>query len=375
MPDPAWASMSAVGVPPPRSMHAAVWTGTQMIVWGGTSMLPGLGASGIGLYDPSTNAWALSATGSPGSACTPIATCGGLAEESVVWSGAEMIVWGGDTLSSKGGLYPTDTGARYDPAVDAWTPLPLGPSGRARHVAVWTGAEMLVWGGAGFPFPDSPVLADGARYDPATDTWSPMNGTGAPDARQSAQAVWTGTEMIVWGGDSGTGDSAGPALDSGGRYDPVGDAWVPMETAGAPAPRSGHTVIWTGTEMIAWGGRTNSTGTLHGTGGRYDPVGDTWTPTSTAGAPEPRNHHTAVWTGSAMIVWGGDTAAAPRVGTGGVYDPALDTWTPTPAPTCALEPRAGHTAVWSGSEMIVWGGWTGTDYLSVLADGARLSVP
>ena len=34
---------------------------------------------------------------------------------------------------------------------------------------------------------------------------------------------------------------------------------------------------------------------------------DTWTATSTTGAPSPRTGQTAVWTGSEMIVWGGET--------------------------------------------------------------------
>jgi hypothetical protein len=34
-------------------------------------------------------------------------------------------------------------------------------------------------------------------------------------------------------------------------------------------------------------------------------IDDTWTATSLASAPFPRYFHTAVWTGSEMIVWGG----------------------------------------------------------------------
>ena len=41
------------------------------------------------------------------------------------------------------------------------------------------------------------------------------------------------------------------------------------------------------------------------TGGRYNPSTDSWTATSTTNAPAARAHHTAVWTGSEMIVWGG----------------------------------------------------------------------
>jgi hypothetical protein len=52
--------------------------------------------------------------------------------------------------------------------------------------------------------------------------------------------------------------------------------------------------------MIIWGA---GGGGLHDTGGRYNPSTDSWTATSTANAPDERNQHTAVWTGSEMIVW------------------------------------------------------------------------
>ena len=54
--------------------------------------------------------------------------------------------------------------------------------------------------------------------------------------------------------------------------------------------------------MIVWGG-CNDSGSLN-TGGRYNPSTDSWTATSTTNAPAGRVH-TAVWTGSEMIVWGG----------------------------------------------------------------------
>ncbi|MBI3950985.1 MAG: hypothetical protein HY314_11085 [Acidobacteria bacterium] len=56
------------------------------------------------------------------------------------------------------------------------------------------------------------------------------------------------------------------------------------------------------------------------TGGRYNPATDTWTATSSSGAPNARSFHTAVWTGSEMIVWGG-SAGTNAVNTGGLYCP------------------------------------------------------
>jgi hypothetical protein len=131
------------------------------------------------------------------------------------------------------------------------------------------------------------------------------------------------------------------------------DTWTATSTTNAPSPRDGHTAVWTGTEMIVWGGHQPPN--LLNTGGRYNPSTDTWTATSTTNAPEARGYHTAVWTGSEMIVWGGAGGGGSYVNTGGRYNPATDSWTPTSTAN-APDARLIHTAVWTGTEMIVWGG-------------------
>ena len=80
------------------------------------------------------------------------------------------------------------------------------PEARGEHTAVWTGSEMIIWGGETF-------LNTGARYNPTTDTWTATSTTNAPEARALHTTIWTDSEMIVWGGSSATA-----ALDSGGRY-------------------------------------------------------------------------------------------------------------------------------------------------------------
>src|SRR5690348_12287703 len=55
---------------------------------------------------------------------------------------------------------------------------------------------------------------------------------------------------------------------------------------------------------------------------------DAWEPTPMKNAPSARSHHVAVWTGSKMIVWGGNAGADPT-NTGGMLDLAANTWTPT----------------------------------------------
>ena len=105
---------------------------------------------------------------------------------------------------------------------------------------------MIVWGGVGQDIFSS-MLNTGGTDDPATDSWAATDVADAPSPRDLHTAVWTGREMIVWGG---TGDLEFN-FNSGGRYEPGTDSWIAM-TSIAPYPRYLHTAIWTGSHMIIW---------------------------------------------------------------------------------------------------------------------------
>jgi N-acetylneuraminic acid mutarotase len=310
-----------------------------MIVWGGSaSSLPNKTG---GRYDPGTDTW------TPTSTAAPVPDGG--TNSVAIWTGSEMIVWGGyNGFTSVGG------GGRYDPATDTWTTTPTSnaPSGRSFATAVWTGTEMIVWGGLG-----NVPLDSGARYNPVTNAWTPVPASGAPVPRYKHTAVWTGSEMIVFGG-TGSNDTFIP-VDTGGRYDPWFDSWAPIAT-GSTA-RTEHTAVWTGSKMIVWGGTTYIDGpgwVYTNSGEAYAPSTNTWTPVSTgAASPTERGNHTAVWTGSTMLVFAGNTTPPPpMVNTGGEYDPQFDVWSPTSVGAGVPGARTRHTAVWTGSDMIVWGG-------------------
>lgn len=131
-------------------------------------------------------------------------------------------------------------------------PLAAGPlSAREAAASVWTGTELLVWGGGAGGQVDSRTFADGAAYDPAADTWREM----APSpltARARAAAVWTGTEMLVWGGSS-TAHGADDLLD-GAAYDPVADTWRAIAAAPEGMGRSFASAVWTEGRMVVGGG-------------------------------------------------------------------------------------------------------------------------
>ena len=343
-----WSRTSPLGAPAGRTGHTAVWTGSRLAIWGGFA--PGGQLSSGALYDPVADSWtAIANVGAPGPR----------QDHAAIWTGSAMLVWGGYFADISGGQW-LQTGGRYDPASNSWQPTTVAnaPAGRQYHSAGWTGAEMIVWGGriSG----SGSVLQTGGRYDPVANTWAPMTASAAPTARELHTAVWSGDEMLVWGGQDYVAGTP-RAFNTGGRYDPVNDLWMPMTAAGAPAARRDHTAVWTGDEMLVWGG--DAAGNYFGNGGRYRPTANAWASIPMTGAPPPRTKHVAVWSGKEMIVWTGYSSGSIYHASGGRYDPARDLWTPT---FWANPPKARHgaTAVWTGTVWIVWGGINGEEPLN-----------
>lgn len=321
-----WTLTNTANAPEARDIHTAVWTGTQMIVWGGVNDSVALESGGV--YTPATDTW---------TATPPFQTGNARYSHTAIWSGTEMIVWGGTN-----GTKTFGNGGRYNPAKNAWRGVPAlnAPGARSLHAAVWSGTEMIVWGGVR----GLTTLNTGGRYNPTAGTWKATSTVSAPAGRSGhPAAVWSGSQMIVWGG----------FVKTGGRYDPVSDNWTPTNAVLPPTARTWHTGVWTGTEMVVWGGDDGGAGTVN-TGGRYNLALDTWTATSVTGAPGARHIHTAVWTGTEMIIWGGAYGSLPY-NTGGRYNPTTDSWVKT-STAGAPAGRDDHSAVWSGTEMIVFGG-------------------
>ena len=344
---------------PPRGAHIASAIGSEMIVWGGTADITGANASNVGfIYSPATDTWrSISSFGAPGAR---IFVNSGTTKQHT-WTGAELIVWGGTDLMTRFG-----DGARYKPVGDTWSSIATvnAPEAREHHIMLWTGSEVLVWGGLAA---NGARLDSGARYNPLTDTWTTMSEVDAPSARDSFNGVWTGTEMIVFGGTS--------AINTGGRYDPATDTWTSISTDGAPGLQD-HIAVWTGTEMIVWGGYNNG---LSAVGARYNPATDTWV--TLPGSPlSARRRHAAVWTGTEMIVWagGGDEPTdaggveSHEAGPGAAYNPTTDSWRMISS-VGAPEARLENTAVWTGTEMIVFGGNSGIARVggTTLSSGGR----
>ena len=320
----------------------------------------------------------------------------------VVWTGKQLIVWG------SAGPNPNATGASYDPATDRWEDLPPAPAGpRDEHTAVWTGTEVLFWGrspaGAG---PNNGPT--GLAYDPSERTWRVLPEAPIPD-RAAHQAVWTGKEMVIWGGLEGnvTPHHGAQHAGSAAAYDPATNSWrglpdVPFGWSGEGG--EAMTFLYRGDALIYRAGEVVRLSTA---ADRWEEFGDI--KPGPGVNPNARSHGgedvTGAISGDELYIWSGDNgpyrgnamslrtgewrplagrafagppseiaaapgsffvaadhAGSPRVSR---YDLASDRWETVPPPQ---EPLArGPAVIWTGRELLAINGYR-------IDDGPRTSA-
>jgi hypothetical protein len=317
----------------PRERAAVVWTGRQLLYWGGASHPPVRAHADGAAFNPDTNRWATLPPAPEGQ--EHLEGHDGIA----VWTGREVLVWGGITIEADNpNVAMPAHGVAYDPARRTWRRLPRPPL-QLRWVSLnqwvlWTGRELMAGGVEAGPGGGTRAGA----YDPATNRWrllprSPRL-TGGPSHLQARTAMWAGTRLLVWNFWSPTARTANnptavadrPEAEPDGidlwAYDPTGDRWTVLPDPPDQVRRmvAGASMVWTGREVVIASAQTAQRRTVT-RAGRYDPDRARWTPIA---PPPPRSPNlgpvTLEWTGSAVVEPGN-----------AVYDPAADRWLPLPA--------------------------------------------
>ena len=231
----------------------------------------------------------------------------------------------------------------FDSATGEATPAaPSGFEWRAAHTIVWTGRQVLIIAES------SPAWL---TYDPADDIWGELVVAPQPfGVELISSGVWTGSEVLFAHESTG-----GLALD------PDQGTWRTL-TAGPLSPRQEPSRVWTGRELVVWGGCdsvlagcSDSTGRERFRDGAvYKPLSDTWR--TMAPSPLPEGSVTAaVWAGAEVFYYTADVDTG--VAGAASYNPTLDQWTLLTAPP--FDPRYNLELAWSSASDLVlaWGGW------------------
>jgi hypothetical protein len=225
-----WRRIAAI--PEGRSFSVVAWTGSQVLTWGNFV--------GVSAYDPALDSWSVLTTesGTPTAdgkaSSSPDAPTFPAYGSSSVWDGTELVV------------FPTfaGEGAAFDPSTATWRALPAVPIDPG--AMAWTGSEVLAFDG------ESGELA---RFRPGEASWR-MASPAPLSGRAIGAAVWGGGLFAVWGGlhfDNTPGSTGPTRLSDGAAYDPASDTWSPMGAmpASSPAVAGG---VYAGDRLLAWGG-------------------------------------------------------------------------------------------------------------------------
>ncbi len=329
-----------------RKYHQAFWTGTRMLVWGGSNVPIA--------YDPVQDTWEQLAAGPVG---------GYLG----TWTGTKLIV-----------VNPSDgiSGASFDPATNVWTPfegtMPIPLRGSFAITAWMPGTnEVLVFGGYKSPS----ELSDGAAYDFDTQTWRTIaqGPLAFVDSTRPPTAGWAYDRMLISGGGSNYGDR----YDAAALYDPVADAWTSIDSSPSPGytkvlsanvgEQNEQVVLWNGERFggadfnyptnggAIWNGQSSSWSTIPAIPGEgmYD-----------------GHKFGAIWSNATSFgVWGGNRYANgfSSEDRGAIFDLASQTW--SALPPAPIAGRTNVAGVWTGTEVIVWGGNDWSEH-EPFADGA-----
>jgi hypothetical protein len=366
-----------------RADDAVVWTGEQLLVWGGVrETTSGVFDDGAA-FDTSAGRWQMLRP-------SPLPA---REDPAAVWAGDQMIVWGGDDGGDQTTRREYADGAAYVPTTRTWRLLPAAPLGpRSGPAMFWTGSEVLVFGGL-TPERDlhQPVsateLLDGAIYVPGTRRWTslPAYPQGAAGVPVGATVAWAGDRLIVWATYEVWHISGSSAEMTNSRviasWTPGAAAWQRIPTPPPTEPGAlvyGAQPFWTGTKVILLG----SSYCLPGEwscpapfpGGPSGWLNDPTTGQRAAMAPDAvaADIGPTTWTGQALVVVNdGGTIGGPngattlRPGDGAAYDPATNSWTTLPrSPILDL---SDASAVWTGTEVLVTAAPQGSRYVQAEA--------
>jgi hypothetical protein len=302
---------------------ASIWTGTEAVFWAGSSLDRGFAYSDAAAFDPVDETWR--SASAPG------------------WGHPGLI-----SVEVDGLLFATAKGSigRLDVDTGEWVELPAFDQLEIRSIAPGDGG---IW--ALGPRPEEPTRLGVAFFDASTERWDDGGDLG-PDAAEPAlealtnlaqPVLWTGDAVVVW------------AQPRAFAYDTTEGRWAPLP----PLPELDRDVV--ATRAVADGsGLVVLVESIRGgdhvvTALRWDGA-DRWSSLDDVELPVEDLDRTTVGIAGEWLMLlppeGPPVSLHPASGTSHVH---------ADAPIQGIE---GPGTVWTGTELVVWGG--------VLAEGSDL---
>lgn len=286
-----------------------------------------------------------------------------------VWTGAELLVWDGETF------------AYYDPTTSIWrTEKPLNNLFDLTTNTDWVS---IMRGQVVSPIWNSGVLnlflcekvpstrfteetrSKGVVYDPSLRSWREMNPQNMPSGCSLSQAApfSIGGSIFYLGHRWKDPGRDWNTLMEAAIYSPSRDEWRRVVLPEELQMRKDASVLWTGSQVIFWGGwlpeRYKKPNGLN-SGTAFDPAANTWTELPLDGSPEGRMEHTATWTGSRMLLYGGVTSPTyderEYLISGALYDPVRSKWSPMSHGSLRPQPhpyRFALRSIWVGTHVLL----------------------
>ncbi len=181
-----------------------------------------------------------------------------------VWTGQELVVW--DISNNKL--------VAYSPELDAWRELPSIDMPGDTAALRWTGDDLYAFTGA-----RASRLNQEGGWEPL-----PVKDNGAEDPRLTA---WAGDRFLAWTSDGAEGTTI--------SYSPAEGHWTEAEPIPIPPCEGQGEPIQTGETFAAPGWCASNLAS-------FDPATGSWDTASVVGHPDARN---TIWTGSELLNWGG----------------------------------------------------------------------
>jgi len=286
-----WTSIAKdANTPTARVFATAVWTGSVVIVFGGSDASGVIVYKDAAVYDPGKNVW---------SAIAPAAKQRSMALG--FWDGTRAVFYGGVN-----GAFPVAGADRFD--LSSWTSSTMtnDPGAISNFACAWNGDSLLLQGGILAGMRTDKVFC----YTSTTDVWT--SPTKNITARSNAFGVWDGARFVVWGGRN---DLA--LVNDGKSFN--GTSWAALSPQNAPTPRMaiqrrhGWAFRIASGQIALFGGQTSLSGqgTFSTGGATYDVTNAKWAAIAPWPSAETHDYGLAVWTGAEFVLWGGRTGTGP----------------------------------------------------------------